>query len=209
MKIAKYSVILLLAVCMTGFCACGKSADNGSASGKPAEQAESKVPKQTVEIVNETRADGTADIFVSIEKKEISVSDLKSSGYVVPVYVSLEQNAGINYTEWGATYDPRCKVEANTSDENVRFDTVYSVNAEENFVWTAWATANLNEHSGNLLLLKVTLPKNAKAGDTFPIVYSPMSKAKSPKPHIWKNSEKDWVKDGVIGWSDGGITVTE
>lgn len=212
MNIAKYSLILLLCVCMAGFCACGNSntsSAGGSDSNVSAEQTESKVPKQTIEIVNETRADGTADVFVSIEKKEISVSDLKANDYVVPVYISLEQNAGINYTEWGVNYDPRCKAEANTSDDNVRFDTVYSVNEQESFVWTAWATANLNEHTGALLLLKMTLPKDAKAGDTFPITYASMSKAKDPKPHIWKNNDKDWVKDGVIGWSDGGITVTE
>ncbi|MBE6875466.1 MAG: hypothetical protein E7496_01870 [Ruminococcus sp.] len=211
MKAFKTGMLLFLTGCLLLASACGQTAsqetENNTAS--VAETAEETLPETSgIEIPeNKTYPDGTADIHVTIESVEVSLADLKTNDYVVPVYVTLDQNSGINYAEWGAFYDSRCTVEQVPFDNDVIFDTVCSVNTEKHFFWTAWATANDNPQTGNLVRLDVTLPQDAKAGDTFDITYSPVSMA--DRPHIWNNSENDWVADGVVGWTDGGITVTE
>jgi len=213
MKVLQTGVLLFLTCCL--LTACGQSVpqetENNIISAEETipETAEETAPEASgMEIPeNKTRPDGTADIHVTIESVEVSLTDLQANAYIVPVYVALDQNAGINYAEWGAFYDSRCTVEQVPFDNQVDFDTVCSVNAEKHFFWTAWATANSFPYTGNLIRLDVTLPQDAKAGDTFPITYSPVSMA--DKPHVWNDTENNWVQDGVVGWTDGGITVTE
>ena len=209
MKFLKTGMFLFLTCCL--LTACGQTvsqeAENNTVSVE--ETAEETVAETSgIEIPdNKTRPDGTADIHVTIENVEVSLEELKTNEYIVPVYVALDQNSGINYAEWGAFYDARCTIEQVPFDDEVDFDTVCSVNAEKHFFWTAWATANDNPHTGNLIRLDVTLPQDVKAGDVFEITYSPVSMA--DKPHIWNSSQNNWVTDGVVGWTDGGITVTE
>ncbi len=215
MKSLKKNLLLLLTGCMLLCTSCGTAGNSSTAdtASQPETQpftlsTEGLATRAPVKIpVNETRADGTADIYVTIQSVEVSLDELKANDYTVPVYVHLDQNAGINYAEWGASYDSRCTVTSDNKDENIRFDIVCSINEESHFLWTAWASANLNESTGNLVLLKVKLPMDAKAGDTFPIKYAEMSLA--DKPHVWNSSENNWAEDGVVGWTDGGVTVTE
>ena len=208
MKSLNKLLILLLTGSMLMSTACSKNSNSGGVTLGNQEDASSiadAVPAEQIPV-NETKPDGTCDIHVTVQSVEISKADLKANDYTVPVYIELDQNAGITYAEWGANYDPKCTLEYDTFDENVRFNTICSVNEENHFFWTAWASSDNNEHTGNLILLKVKLPKDASAGDTFPITYASFSHG--GKAHVWNNNEKDWVTDGVIGWTDGGITVT-
>lgn len=194
------------------FTACGKSSDSNNITlgneevPVQTQPAVSSVPSHEVPV-NETKEDGTCDIHITIESVEISEADLKANDYVVPVYVNLDQNAGITYSEWGASYDSRCTLEYDTFDQNVLFDTICSVNDEEHFFWTAWASSNGNQRIGSLILLKLKLPETASAGDTFPVTYA--SYSLGDKAHVWDNNDISWVDSGVIGWTDGGVTVTE
>ena len=209
MKFFKTGVFLLLTCCLLTACGQTVSQESETDTASVAETAEETVPESSAVDIpeNKTRPDGTADIHVTIESVEVSLEELKANEYIVPVYVALDQNAGINYAEWGAFYDARCNIEQVPFDEKVSFDTVCSVNTEKHFFWTAWATANDNPHTGNLIRLDVTLPEDAKAGDVFAVTYSPVSMA--DKPHVWNSSQNNWVAEGVVGWTDGGITVTE
>ena len=209
MKFLKTGMLLLLTCGL--LTACGQTVpqetENNTVSVQ--ETAEETVPETSDVAIpeNKTYPDGTADIHVTVESVEVSLDELKTNEYTVPVYVALDQSSGINYAEWGAFYDARCTVEQVPFDDEVDFDTVCSINAEKHFFWTAWASSNDNPYTGNLIRLDVTLPEDTKAGDVFAITYSPVSMA--DKPHVWNSSENDWVKDGTVGWTDGGITVTE
>jgi hypothetical protein len=213
MKSLNKALLLFLTGCLLMGTSCGK---NTNSSGDASQSETQPFTLSTQGLVtrapenvphNETRTDGTADIHVTIPEISISLADLKANDYTVPVYIELDQNSGINYAEWGAEFDSRCTVTSDAFDDNVRFDVVCSINDEKHFFWTAWASANTNPHTGNLVLLNVKLPEDAAAGDTFPITYASYSLA--DKPHVWNNTETDWVKSGVVGWKDGGITVTE
>lgn len=207
MKSLNKLLIFLLGSSLLLSTACSKNASSGGVTLGNQEDASSiadTVPAENIPV-NETKPDGTCDIHVTIQNVEVSVKELKENNYVVPVYVELDQNAGITYAEWGAEYDSKCTLEYDAFDENVRFNTICSINKENHFFWTAWAASENNDHTGNLILLNVTLPKDASAGDTFPIKYASFSHG--GKAHVWNNNEKDWVTDGVIGWTDGGVTV--
>ena len=148
-----------------------------------------------------------ADIYVTIQQVEISLDDLKERDYVVPVYIVLEKNAGITYSEWGVHYDERCTVE-NGNVPTAGFSTVASINDEEHFVWSAWASPDGADYPGILLKLDVTIPQNAALGDTYPITYANVSLMNTS--HIWNNfSGENWADTGKVGWEDGGITITE
>ena len=225
------SAILAGLLCLTMFTACGGSetssnyyaedpapyaedpaptAVSSSEAEAPADDApatEKAVRPAPDTPVSQTKDDGTSDIHVTIESVEISLNDLKAQNYTVPVYVTLEENSGISYSEWGASFDERCSVVTNPDDEEVRFDTVCSINTEKHFFWTAWSAASIREKPGKLLSLLVTLPEDAAPGDVYAITYAPVSQANML--HSWANSETDWVKSGYVSWTDGGITVTE
>ncbi len=219
MKVLKKSLLLMLcgSLLICASCAKKEEASTGEAEITPeeytiftgADESEAPATKAALQTPeNQTREDGTADIYVTIPTVEVSVADLKANEYVVPVYVSLDQNSGITYAEWGASYDKRCTLEYEKFDSQVVFNNIVcSVNEEAHFFWTAWASSDSDPRTGNLILLNVKLPADAKAGDSYPITYAPVSLAN--KPHVWNDTKNNWVKDGVVGWSDGGITVTE
>ncbi|MDE6776400.1 MAG: hypothetical protein K2O52_02510 [Oscillospiraceae bacterium] len=164
-----------------------------------AENPNEKIPE------NQAKEDGTSDIHVTIQNVEISLDDLKSQDYVVPVMVTLDENAGINYAEWGALVDSRCKFTADNSE--LDYSVVYSINDEEHFMWTAWSGGSeIITTTGNLLKLEVTLPQDAAVGDSYEINYQSVSLAE--KPHAW-SGEQNWASDGYVTWTDGGITVVE
>ena len=219
MSVFKKTLLLLIGCSLLCCTACAKQEETSQAQAEitpeeytiftgaaDSEAPATKAPLQTPE--NETREDGSADIYITIPTVEVSLADLKSSDYTVPVYVALEQNAGLTYAEWGASYDKRCTLEYEKFDSQVTFNNIVcSVNEEQHFFWTAWASSDSDPRTGNLILLNIKLPADAKAGDSYPITYEPVSLAN--KPHVWNDTKNNWVKDGVVGWTDGGITVTE
>lgn len=162
-------------------------------------------PKETLSE-NQSKEDGTSDIHVVIETVDISLEDLQAQNYVVPVMITLDENAGITYSEWGAVVDSRCTFTADKSETD--YSVYYSINEERNFMWTAWTSgAEVIDNIGSLLKLEVTVPSDAKVGDKFEINYQSMSLA--DKAHIWNGGNGDWVKNGYVTWVDGGINIVE
>ncbi len=180
MKLRKTAMFLLL--CLSAGILCGCK-DSGSGDSAPKEK---------------------AAMHINIESKTISEDTLRAQNYVVPLYITLENNGGITYAEWGLHLDPRVTVTANS--KGLPFNTYSSVNDEKHFLWTAWASASADDTTGELLQIEVTLPATAKAGETYDITYADVSAA--DKPHIWKGTT-DWVAENQVTWSNGGITVVE
>ncbi len=205
--------LLVLTLCMlTLLTGCGNTAspesgettgtpESGEASGTPTEI----LPEDTPPVAETTDAASEELLHVTVETVEISVDTLKEQDYTVPVMVTLDKNPGITYFEWGLNIDSKCTFTA-TSD-GLPFNTVSALNEENHFLWTAWISTTNVESTGEMLQVDVKLPMDAAPGSTYPITYADTSFA--DKPHVWSNSDNDYVAAAQVGWTDGGITVTE
>lgn len=160
----------------------------------------------TPEDAKSQNAGDTANVrlHVTVETVEISAEELAAQDYTVPLLITLDQNPGISYSEWGLKLDDRCTYE--TSTKGMDFSTVAYINEEKHFLWTAWASGSqLADYDGTLLQLNVTVPHDAASGTTYKIEYADMSLADAP--HIWADSKTDWVALGEVGWTDGGVVI--
>ena len=210
MKFRKVMLILMSCLCFATLMGCNndnQSDDNGDVALSDGEGEEVTTPPlgetPNEKIENQPKEDGTSDIHVTIQSVEISLDELKTQDYVVPVMVTLDENAGISYAEWGALVDSRCKFTADSND--LEYSVYYSINEEQNFMWTAWSSGSqVMTNTGNLLKLEVTLPSDAAVGDSYEINYQPISLAK--KAHAW-SGDKNWVTNGYVTWTDGEITI--
>ncbi len=197
-----FMAMLFCAACLTG---CGEGESDSSAADSANSAAESSAE---TEAAQETTEMTPGKHHIVIESAEVSLADLKAQDYTVPIMVTLDKNAGIIYSEWGAWVDERCTFTADNQVMGLAFQTYYSINEEKNFIWTAWASAGTeNAYSGWMILLNIVLPEDAAPGDTYTIEYADMSLA--DKPHIWKSSSTDWAENGDVTWKNGVITVTE
>ncbi len=184
--------LLLLAAlsgCLTG---CGETEADSSAN----------------DSTSSVQSSEKGDIHVSIEEVEISLSALQAQNYTVPVAVRLENNGGFTYSEWGAYVDERCTFTADSIDaESLILSEIYSINEEKNFIWNAWAATSDFTETGDILILHVTLPENAAAGERYSITYADWSLGDTP--HKWQGTVSNWAEEDAVTWTDGKITVTE
>ena len=195
--------LLVLTLCMlTVLTGCGSTTSNesGEETGAPSEF----LPDGSSPIAED---DGAAEelLHVTVENVKISVDELKAQDYTVPVTVIIDKNPGITYSEWGLNIDSKCTFTA-TSD-GLPFNTVSATNDENHFLWTAWTSTSNDETTGALLQVDVKLPMDAAPGSTYTISYADTSFA--DKPHVWSSSANDYAAAGQVGWTDGGITVTD
>lgn len=212
MKFRRVMLILVSCVYFATLAGCSKKDD--TLSGNDADDAdiiEETTPILTDEATekkpeNQPKSDGTSDIHVTIESVEVSLEELKAQEYTVPVMITIDENSGITYSEWGAVVDSRCQFTAD--NHRMDYSVYYSINEEHNFMWTAWSSGSqVMDSIGNLLKLEVTLPEDAAVGDSYEIKYQSVSLAE--KPHVWSGDSGDWAEVGYVTWTDGGITVVE
>lgn len=176
-------------------CGCGGTAENSIAETAAPTQESTEPPRQ-------------GKHHITIETVEISAADLEAQDYTVPVWITLDKNAGVTYAEWGAIVDDRCTFTAGDTKQPMALKVYHSINDAEHFLWTAWAYAGEPDESvGPIFLLDVKLPMSAKAGDFYTVNYADWSLA--DKAHIWSNNESDWVALDEVTWVDGGIKVVE
>ncbi len=165
-------------------------------------------PSTTDSTTEATQATVQGKHHITVESVEISLSELKAQNYTVPVYVRLDKNAGVNYSEWGLIVDKRCTFTVNENAEDLAFTVYHSINEKEHFIWTAWASGTeVSTKTGNLICLNVTLPRAAAAGDSFLLEYADWSKADTP--HLWNSPDNKWAESGDVTWTDGIITITQ
>ena len=154
-------------------------------------------------------------IQVAIDKKTLTLDQLKALNYKVPIFVRLEENAGLNAVEFGVQVDSRCGYRIVTDFEEsmkltgeiLSIDMTYATNG--NFVWTAWASAQTNSYMKKLLLLVVDIPKTVSGGEKFSIDYQTKGYGSSKSIHLWKSilNNKDYVADGEVSYTDGYIQI--
>ncbi|MBR3629228.1 MAG: hypothetical protein IKN55_01990 [Oscillospiraceae bacterium] len=144
-------------------------------------------------------------IHVTVESVSVTMEELKAQNYTVPVLVTIDKNPGIIYSEWGLHIDPKCTF--TSTSEGCRFQTVHVENAEQHFLWTAWTTATPYDKIGTLLEVELTLPMDAKPGDSYTITYADTSLA--DKGNVWSDGSTDYgTQDNGVTWTDGGVTIT-
>ncbi len=197
---AIYLAMLLSAVLLTG---CGKE------ETPAVSQSDSTSKAQAANDAEPTSPPRQGKHHITVETVEISAADLKAQDYTVPVYVNLDKNAGVTYAEWGLAFDERCTFAVETKpEEPLALSVYFSENPEAHFLWTAWASGSQpNDSTGPIMIVNVTLPKDAAAGDFYTVDYADWSLA--DKGHAWSNAESDWAALDEVTWVDGGIKVVE
>ncbi len=190
----------ILAAVLTG---CSTTNDPAASQIEGTEKAQSAGETEAA-----TEAVTKGKIHINVETVEISLADLQAQNYTVPVMVMLEENAGVNYTEWGLSMDERCTFAVDEEAEDLAMTVYHAVNDEQHFLWTAWAAAGVpNEKTGPIMVLELTLPKDAAAGELYTVKYADWSLA--DKAHVWSNDNDKWSENGDVTWVDGGVRVTE
>ena len=152
-------------------------------------------------------------IQVAIDKKTLTLDELKALNYQVPIFVRLEENTGLNAIEFGLQVDNRCGYSVITdvvtskelAGEYLHASMYYATNG--NFIWTAWASATASNTMKNLLLLIVDIPTTVSGGEKFSIDYQTKGYGGSKSIHLWKNGSKDYVADGEVSYTDGYIQI--
>lgn len=149
-------------------------------------------------------------VTVEVDQKMLTLEELQTAGYQVPVYVRLTENAGINAFEFGVDVDERCSYEIVTISRKAlelggeALDYVPAGNKAE-IAWFAWANGEVETYTGTLALIMVTVPEDAQPGDWFSVDYV----AEYSQPHVWHNGidQIDYIEAGNVDFYSGGIQI--
>ena len=152
-------------------------------------------------------------IQVAIDKKALTLDELKVLNYQVPIFVRLEKNAGLCAIEFGVQVDSRCNysvidnsvIAYKLTGESLNISMTHATNG--NFTWTAWSSARDDAYSENLLLLMVDIPKTVSGGEKFSIDYQTNGYGSSTSIHLWESLSKNYVADGEVSYTDGYIQI--
>ena len=204
-------------LCLTA-CSGQTSTQEGNGTAAPVASSADPVTEDTTPSATEgaTGADqfvnaaGTnkEKLHIEIEQKEISLEELKANEYKVPVLVNITQNPGVKYYEWGAYLDSSSPCTMTTNNMSTDYKTFSSVSDDGRTLWAAWSGgAEEWDYAGSMLEITLTVPMDAQPGASYPIHYLTWSLGDTP--HVWSGSAGDWSKDNAVGWTDGGVTITE
>lgn len=144
-------------------------------------------------------------VDVEIDSVSIEMEDLSTTGYTIPIYVSLTENPGVTAIEFGLKVDPRCTAKVVTVDEqSPSIIPNLTYNQTDELIWFAWAAGSVMDATGSLVRVDVTLPDDAAAGDTFAVDYV----GEAYVSHLW-NDNKENIFYGEMGVSylNGGISI--
>ena len=166
-------------------------------------------------------------IHIDIEKKQLTIDELKAMNYKVPVAMKLTKNVGENAAEFGIVADALFTYE--TTQE---FNEVLQEYATFNFygkdsvlykfydssyeVWCGLASAYEITFTGDIGVLYMTVPDSAEVGDIYHIRYeteavnyNAITSSRNSKKcmHFWKSFSTDYTEN--VGWTDGCIEIVD
>lgn len=144
-------------------------------------------------------------LHITVESVDVTVDELKANDYQVLLTVDLDKNPGFTSAQWGLQFEKNC-TSIKGSNTGMIVGTVHAVNDDTHFLWTAWAGTESTD-TGGLLKVGVTLPRDAKPGNTYTVTYADTSATGAA--HQWKSTNANWVEEDAVGWTDGVITVVE
>ena len=171
------------------------------------------IPLSLENQISTTASD--TSIQVAIDQKTLTLDELKALNYQVPIFVRLEKNAGLRSIEFGLQVDSRCDYSVITDSRSAKeltgeildIEMTYATN--NNFIWTAWASAKTHTYMENLFFLVVDIPTTVSGGEKFSIDYQTNGFGNSTSIHLWKNGSKNYVADGEVSYTDGYIEIVK
>ncbi len=143
-------------------------------------------------------------ISIDIDQYVLTPEELEEMGYVVPIYVTVTENAGFDSAEFGVRVSGGCTYE--TDIKWLDFDDGYAV-TNGDLTWRALANYENWYDTGTILKLDVRLPLDAEPGDVFEIEYV----TNAYKSHIWSSimDGKDYLQNNAVNWNDGFIRIVD
>ena len=206
MKIWKSVVLCAAALAMLPLAGCAKTEETQESPADVQTGTQAQTEAQDEET-QPPHSNGEG-VHIHVDSVEITENALHAQNNTVQIAVTLEENAGITYAEWGIIMDPRCTFTKDEHNENVTIPVYESINDEEHFMWTAWTSGvQVSTDTGCMIVLNVQLPEIAAAGDVYTVKYANRSLA--DLPHVWSSDEHNWGDENAVTWDDGAITVTE
>ena len=202
----KFTLFLASCLLLTAFAGCGKKQTDSSTEIPPIDDSSfvEELDSENALVEEETISSSEEKIVITVDTVEVTLDELKEQNYVVPLYVTLEKNAGVTYSEWGLSYDERCKMTADTDQLN--YSTVYAFSSNNPFLWTAWSGGSqIFTYESPILRLYMRLPEDAMVGDFYAVNYESISQANMP--HKWSDGKNNWVAMNAVSWNDGGVRV--
>ncbi len=139
---------------------------------------------------------------ITIDTIEVSTDNLKENDYTIPLYISLENNAGFAKSNWEVAVDKRCTFSVNEEKKYLAFNSFtdyYEINSRDNTLST---NGFGKQKTGKMLCLLVTLPTNAEPGNFYPVTYT------SERSAWWSDTDTE-INNDDISWTNGGIYIIE
>ena len=204
MKLWKGALLCMLMLGAVSLAGCNQEEEKLT----PPEEAPTQAQQEETQEESAQAQPSGDGIHVQVGSAEVTEEELAAQDNTVKIPVTLTQNPGITYAEWGIIMDSRCTFEKDEENPDVTMPVYESINDEEHFMWTAW-TSGVEESTdtGCMIVLTVKLPGDAKAGDVYEIRYADMSLAELP--HVWSSDTHNFGDENAVTWEDGTITVTE
>ncbi|MDE6004870.1 MAG: dockerin type I repeat-containing protein [Oscillospiraceae bacterium] len=161
------------------------------------------------------------DVAVSIDQVSVTMHQLESSNYEVPVFIRLKQTENLNSIEFGLETDENCCFEFITENTqaqaygemlNLEMSCVSSPD-RMNYAWVTWAQNEpyFYDETSNILLAIVKIPETAQPDDIYYINYLTQSPLNQEKNHVWYNygTKTHYTTDGTVNFTNGYIQVLE
>ena len=186
----------------------------------------------TKETTTTTKPEPLTDIAVYIDQRTLTINQLKALDYKVPVFVTLEKNAGITAVEFGLEIDSRCSYRIITdtteaweisqnAEEVLRNDfaaaplalnMLFADNSKENMSWGQWASSEtFSKNNVKILLVEIELPLSAGSEEHFDVFYrtAGVSTYGRASSELWRNEATDYVAAGEVSHIDGYIEIVD
>ena len=190
------------------------------------------ISDSVTETTTTTKPEPLTDIAVYIDQRTLTINQLKALDYKVPVFVTLEKNAGITAVEFGLEIDSRCSYRIITdtteaweisqnAEEVLRNDfaaaplalnMLFADNSKENMSWGQWASSEtFSKNNVKILLVEIELPLSAGSGEHFDVFYrtAGVSTYGRASSELWRNEATDYVAAGEVSHIDGYIEIVD
>lgn len=152
--------------------------------------------------------------FDSVEALAAADIDAQAEGYQIPIYVELTNNAGISAFEFGVAADNGAVIAFDDEDDALEGklcpDGIAPRVGEKTDVkgWLAFAATKTVTKTGNIVMMVVTVPETAKAGDVYNLTYLKQSNERTEKwADVTGATAVNYVENGDVLGVDGWIKI--
>lgn len=152
--------------------------------------------------------------FDTVEALKAADTDTATAGYQIPIYVELTKNAGISAFEFGvaadngavfAFDDENDELEGKLCPDGIAPRVGEKTDAKG---WLAFAATKTVSKTGKIVMMVVTVPETAKAGDVYNLTYLKQSNERTEKWADVTGAEAvNYVESSSVASVDGWIKI--